>query len=570
MDDFVRNFMVRMGLTGTLEKFETEWYEMEATGKLNKEDMGAVPDVYNYNQELNDQCVALRREVNAQKAVVEKATSTWEKFRKERDVHRMHHKRIGQEKNKLLGDIKKLRKHYAQYEPTIKELKRKYELAMKEKMLVRIERDRLLAKLEAIEVEQAKKAKEEAKKEKARKAAAEKAAAAEKVREEAAQAAMDAARSEAAAPAERSARRSVSEARAPSARTPSRGAPSPPASDAGREAGAPEDEAHEPDEPPEPVPVENFKLSKTFKGHLMSVSNIALHPKKSILATASDDATWKMWDLPNGNLIMSGDGHKDWVAGVNFHPAGTHLASASGDCTVKIWDFAQKRCTMTLTEHTAAVWNAAFHDTGDYLASCSLDHSVRLWDLHTARCRLAFRGHVDSVNEVCWQPFTNNFATGSSDKTVSLWDMRTGNRLRQRGVPFTNNFAQTLWDMPPELREPPDVQHERRCHRIVRRRRTGEAVGRAHGRGDVVCGLRAAPGEQGFVRPGGRDGGGGERRRDGEVFRVERRRAPRGAQGTRRRGARRAVRPRRRVSGVLLVRPHVQVVELSARVAARE
>ena len=35
MDDFVRNFMVRMGLTGTLEKFETEWYEMEATGKLN-------------------------------------------------------------------------------------------------------------------------------------------------------------------------------------------------------------------------------------------------------------------------------------------------------------------------------------------------------------------------------------------------------------------------------------------------------------------------------------------------------------------------------------------------------
>jgi len=65
----------------------------------------------------------------------------------------------------------------------------------------------------------------------------------------------------------------------------------------------------------------------------MSVSNLALHPKKSILATASDDATWKMWDLPSGDLIMSGDGHKDWVAGVNFHPAGTHLASASvGRC----------------------------------------------------------------------------------------------------------------------------------------------------------------------------------------------------------------------------------------------
>ena len=147
MDDFVRNFLVRMGLTATLEKFETEWYELEATGRLNKEDMGVVPDVYNYNQELNEQCNALRAEVNAQKAVVAKATATWEKFRKERDLHRMHHKRIGQEKNKLLGDIKKLKKHYAQYEPTIKELKRKYELAMKEKMLTRIEKDRLEARI---------------------------------------------------------------------------------------------------------------------------------------------------------------------------------------------------------------------------------------------------------------------------------------------------------------------------------------------------------------------------------------------------------------------------------------
>ena len=174
--------------------------------------------------------------------------------RKERDVHRMHHKRIGQEKNKLLGDIKKLRKHYAQYEPTIKELKRKYELAMKEKMLVRIERAGFSPSSRRSRWSRRKKAKEEAKKERARKAAAEKAAAAEKVREEVVQAAMDAARSEAAAPAERSARRSGSEARAPSARTPSRGAPSPPASDAGREAGAPEDEAHEPDEPLEPSP----------------------------------------------------------------------------------------------------------------------------------------------------------------------------------------------------------------------------------------------------------------------------------------------------------------------------
>ena len=36
--------------------------------------------------------------------------------------------------------------------------------------------------------------------------------------------------------------------------------------------------------------------------------------------TGSDDKTWKMWHLPRGDLIMSGEGHTDWVAGVSFHP----------------------------------------------------------------------------------------------------------------------------------------------------------------------------------------------------------------------------------------------------------
>ena len=48
----------------------------------------------------------LRSDLNASKAIASKATSTWDKFRKERDFHRMHHKRVGQEKNKLLTDIK--------------------------------------------------------------------------------------------------------------------------------------------------------------------------------------------------------------------------------------------------------------------------------------------------------------------------------------------------------------------------------------------------------------------------------------------------------------------------------
>lgn len=36
-----------------------------------------------------------------------KAKETYVKLRKERDFHRMHHKRVVQEKNKLINDIKR-------------------------------------------------------------------------------------------------------------------------------------------------------------------------------------------------------------------------------------------------------------------------------------------------------------------------------------------------------------------------------------------------------------------------------------------------------------------------------
>lgn len=40
-----------------------------------------------------------------------------------------------------------LQAHFAKYEPTILELKRKYEAAMKEKMLAGLDRDKMAAKV---------------------------------------------------------------------------------------------------------------------------------------------------------------------------------------------------------------------------------------------------------------------------------------------------------------------------------------------------------------------------------------------------------------------------------------
>lgn len=56
------------------------------------------------------------------RTVANSAQATWDKFRKERDFHRMHHQRVIQEKNKLVDDIRRLRTHMRSYEPAIEEV----------------------------------------------------------------------------------------------------------------------------------------------------------------------------------------------------------------------------------------------------------------------------------------------------------------------------------------------------------------------------------------------------------------------------------------------------------------
>ncbi|EFJ47004.1 hypothetical protein VOLCADRAFT_109152 [Volvox carteri f. nagariensis] len=389
IDDFLRNFFIKMGLSRTCECFEAEWYELKATGRLDT--ATTVPDVYLRNAELEDEVASLRRELAEAKSIAARASATWDTFRKERDFHRMHHKRVAQEKNKLLTDLRRLKEHYAKYEPTILELKKKYEVLMKEKMMACLERDKLVTKVEALEAANA---------------------------NASAVAAIMGERSVGGASSTSATRTTAAAAANGGGAEGAGGGGGAAAAATGRSGGTasagPRSGWASLNAPPRrnpyldlefpAAPVKMLSLNRTFKGHLLSVANLALHPTKPILVTASDDKTWKMWHMPGGDLIMCGEGHKDWVAGVDFHPAGVCLASGSGDSTVKIWDFEKQRCTTTFTDHK----------------------QVRLWDLPASKCRMALRGHVDSVNEVAWLPFTSSLATASSDKTVSIWDARAG------------------------------------------------------------------------------------------------------------------------------------------------
>ena len=299
LDDFIRNVLLKMGMNETLDMFQREWYRLTGEGKLSEVDMGTVPDIYLRNQQLGDELRNMQAEMTRQQEVASKAKATWDRFRKERDFHKMHHKRVVQEKNKLIVDLKRLKNHYSNFEPMLQMMRAKYETAMKEKMLMKLERDRLASRVGSLEAQ---------------------------LRQ-----------LEGHRPAEETDEPKPSGPKKP------RGATLPPDArdnpNLGREVPA--------------TQPGRWGLAKTQEGaHDASVSAIAMHPTKPIVATASDDGLWKMWSLSAGDLIMSGDGHKGWLSGIEFSPAGRQLATCAEDGTVKIWDFDKSRCVQTLVEHT--------------------------------------------------------------------------------------------------------------------------------------------------------------------------------------------------------------------------
>jgi hypothetical protein len=153
IDDYVRNFMASRGLKKSLEAFQNEWYEVLQKQQLSGEDSLLVPDVYQQNQELSDALKRLRLDSESFRNVAAKTRGMFEKLRKERDFHKMHHKRVVQEKNKLIEEIKKLKLHFETYEPTLRQLRQKYEIAMKDKMLTKLDRDKLAARVKEFKLD---------------------------------------------------------------------------------------------------------------------------------------------------------------------------------------------------------------------------------------------------------------------------------------------------------------------------------------------------------------------------------------------------------------------------------
>lgn len=138
-----------------------------------------------------------------------------------------------------------------------------------------------------------------------------------------------------------------------------------------------------------------------------------------------------VYEWQSESYILKQQGHFDSTNCVCYSPDGSRVVSASDDGKIKVWDIVSGFCLVTLHEHTAAVTGLRFAKRGQVLFSSSLDGTVRAWDLIRFRNFRTFTASERvQFNCLAVDPSGEVVVAGSQDSfEIFVWSVQTAQLL---------------------------------------------------------------------------------------------------------------------------------------------
>lgn len=170
------------------------------------------------------------------------------------------------------------------------------------------------------------------------------------------------------------------------------------------------------------------KLLQTLASHGNAITSSAFHPSGQLIASSSRDKSIKLWqrDTKTGlfdeNPYTLLEGYQSLILDIAFSPDGKTLATAGEDMTIKLWKLDGTLIRTFRVAHGRRIQCIAFSPNGNYLVSGGADRLLILWNINGSVLK-EIEGHTGFIERVCFSPNGQLIASSSRDKTVKLWTL---------------------------------------------------------------------------------------------------------------------------------------------------
>lgn len=142
-----------------------------------------------------------------------------------------------------------------------------------------------------------------------------------------------------------------------------------------------------------------------------------------MIASCSEDKTFKIYDTQNGSLIHSFEDDEDgYGTQISWHPDNKSIAIALENGRVKIYDIAQRKMIQYYKIFDCRVNCVDIYPTGDYLIAGDEKGFVRLFDLQAGQDIFTIEGHQGPVTAVKFSKDGKYFVSGSADCHIMVFE----------------------------------------------------------------------------------------------------------------------------------------------------